>query len=71
MTKEKTEKPKSLEKEGTEDEIKPAIPVVQCAKLLVYDGESQGYKHLQKARRGTPYKGPIHGTKPIVRCQMP
>ena len=54
-----------------EDDIKPGIPVVQCARLVVYGGESKGYKHSQTARRGTPYKGPIQGTKPIVWCETP
>ena len=37
----------------------------------MYSGESKGYKRCQTARRGTPYKGPIQGTKPIVRCETP
>ena len=71
VTQEKTEIPKSLKKEGMEDDIKLGIPVVQCARLAVYGGESKGYKCCQTAHRGTPYKGPIQGTKPIVRCETP
>ena len=54
-----------------EDDIKPGILVVQCTRLVVYGGESEGYKHCQTACRGTPYKGPIQGTKPIVQCETP
>ena len=78
---EKTEKQKAEEKGCPEEEVerKQPVPIVECSKLIISDlntpscmmPQSQGYKHLLTARRGTPYKGPAHGSMPLDRSHSP